>query len=334
MTTSITYKTSGVDIDKANQFVDNIGTHVKSTFVKGVMTRKGSFGALFGLDTKKYKEPVMVSSTDGVGTKLLIAKALNKHDTVGIDLVAMNVNDILCVGAKPLFFLDYIACGKVDVKILTDVVKGIADGCRQSGCALIGGETAEMPGMYAADDYDLAGFTVGVVEKAKIVDGSKIKAGDVLFGLPSTGAHSNGYSMVRKVLSLSDMKKMRDAVLAPTKIYAKEVEAACAKFNVKGMAHITGGAYYEKLPRILPKGLCAKVNTSSWDVPELFKMIQKKGNVAKSEMYRTFNMGIGYVFVIAKKDAEQFGKFLKAKKIVYHIIGEVIKDSKQRVILE
>ncbi|MBF0483836.1 MAG: phosphoribosylformylglycinamidine cyclo-ligase [Candidatus Omnitrophica bacterium] len=333
MTKSVTYKTSGVDIAKANEFVDNIGPAVKSTFVKGMINRKGSFGGLFELNSKAYKNPVMVSSTDGVGTKLLIAKLLNKHDTVGIDLVAMNVNDILCVGAKPLFFLDYIACGKVQVKVLTDVVKGIAEGCRQSGCSLVGGETAEMPGMYAEDDYDLAGFTVGVVEKSKIVDGTKIKAGDVLFGLPSTGAHSNGYSMVRKVLSQEDMKKMKDVVLAPTKIYAKEVAAVLAKFDVRGMAHITGGAYYEKLPRVLPKGLCAKVDTSSWEVPELFKIIQKKGNVAKSEMYRTFNMGIGYVFVIAKKDAAAFGKFLNVKKIKHYIIGEVVKDGR-RVILE
>ncbi|MFT5169793.1 MAG: phosphoribosylformylglycinamidine cyclo-ligase, partial [Candidatus Omnitrophota bacterium] len=246
MAKGFTYKKAGVDIDRADAFVKAIKSDVQSTMIKGAFSRKGSFGGLFSLDVKKYKEPVLVSSTDGVGTKLLLAQKHKIHDTVGIDLVAMNVNDILCVGAKPLFFLDYIACGKLDPKVLKDVVKGVAKGCRESGCALIGGETAEMPDLYKKNEYDLAGFTIGVVEKSKIIDGSTIDFGDLIVGLPSSGIHSNGYSFVRKVLSLKEQKEYIKTIIKPTRIYAKEVGLILKKFQPRAIAHITGGAYFDK----------------------------------------------------------------------------------------
>jgi len=329
----VTYKTSGVDIDKADAFVKAIKGNVAKTLTSSVIKRKGAFGGLFGLDIKKYKNPVLVSSTDGVGTKLLVAKEVGKHDTVGIDLVAMNVNDILCVGAKPLFFLDYIACGRLDPKMLKDVVKGVADGCRQSGCSLIGGETAEMPGMYKKDEYDLAGFAVGVVEKSKIVDGSKIKAGNVVIGLPSSGLHSNGYSLVRKVFSLNEQKKFSADLLSPTRIYAKEVLAAIEKFSVKGIAHITGGAFYDKLTKILPDGKCFDIDRTSWPVPAIFRKIQEKGKVKDSEMYRTFNMGIGLALVFAKKDVLEVESFLKRRKIRFYKIGTVVNNTQKRILI-
>ncbi|OGX22873.1 MAG: phosphoribosylformylglycinamidine cyclo-ligase [Omnitrophica WOR_2 bacterium GWF2_38_59] len=341
MKKKISYKTAGVDITKANDFVSSIKGHVASTMSSAVLNRKGSFGALFGLDVKQYKNPVLVSSTDGVGTKLLIANAVGKHDTVGIDLVAMNVNDILCVGAKPLFFLDYIACGQIDTKILNDVVKGIAVGCKQSGCALIGGETAEMPGMYKKDDYDLAGFAVGVVEKSKIIDGSSIKCGDKVIGLPSSGLHSNGYSLVRKALSALQQKKYAKEILEPTRIYAKEVLAILEKFdkaadrslkNIKAIAHITGGAFYEKLTRVLPEGKCFSINKGSWDVPKIFDIVRESGNIDEKEMYRTFNMGIGLAIVVDKRIVVELEEFLKKKRIKYFCIGEVINDNKRKIV--
>lgn len=333
MTKRATYKTSGVDIDKANVFVESIKPYVKQTMSRNVMQRKGSFGALYGLDSSKYKEPVLVSSTDGVGTKLLLAKTLKKHDTVGIDLVAMNVNDILCTGAKPLFFLDYIACGKLDVRQLKEVVKGIVKGCRESGCSLIGGETAEMPGMYKSDEYDLAGFAVGVVDKKKLVDGSTIKAGDQLIGLASSGFHSNGYSLVRKVFSFAEQKKMAAELLAPTRIYVRPILKVLEKYKVKGMAHITGGAYYEKLTKVLPQGKCFKIHLGSWPVPKVFQILQKKGKINLPEMYRTFNMGIGFVLVAAKKDVGGIRRQLTSLKVKNYHIGEVINDRNRRVVL-
>lgn len=330
MAQKITYKKSGVDIDKAEKFVQSIKSDVKRTFSPSVIQSKGAFGSLFALK-KGMKEPVMVSSTDGVGTKLLIAQAVGKHDTIGIDLVAMNVNDILCVGAEPLFFLDYIACGKLDPKVLKDVVKGIAKGCQLSGCSLTGGETAEMPGMYKPNEYDLAGFAVGAIERKKIIDGAKIKAGDQVIGLPSSGIHSNGYSLVRKVFSLAQQKKLADELLVPTRIYAKEVLAVTEKFEVQGIAHITGGAYYDKLTKVLPEGLCFKIDKNSWDVPEIFHKIQKAGNVPEKDMYRTFNMGIGLAMVVRPKVLEPLRAFLKQKRIKHYHIGEVIKNSKERV---
>jgi phosphoribosylformylglycinamidine cyclo-ligase len=332
MAKQVTYKTSGVDISKANAFVRAIQRDVKKTLSPSVIKDKGAFGSLFALNLKGIKNPVLVSSTDGVGTKLLIAQQAKKHDTVGIDLVAMNVNDILCVGARPLFFLDYIACGKVDVKVLKDVVKGITEGCRQAGCSLIGGETAEMPGLYSPQEYDLAGFAVGIVDKDRIVNGSGIKAGDKVIGLPSSGIHSNGYSLVRKVLSAAEQKKWSGELLSPTRIYAREVMMLTEKFQLRGIAHITGGAYYEKLTKILPLGLCFSINKESWLVPEIFKLVQKNGNVADSEMFRTFNMGIGMAFVVRAVDVDMVKTFLRHKRITFYEMGDVIKHPKSRVV--
>jgi len=244
-------------------------------------------------------------------------------------LVAMSVNDILCVGARPLFFLDYIACGKLDLKVLKDVIKGIAEGCRQAGCSLIGGETAEMPGMYKSDDYDLAGFAVGVVDKNKIIDGSGIKKGDILIGLPSSGLHSNGFSLARKVLSAEQQKKYKKELLVPTKIYIKEVLPLVENFSIKGIAHITGGAFYEKLTKILPQRLCFKVDVGSWPVPNIFKIIQKAGKIEEKEMFRTFNMGIGLVLVAEKKEAVKISRYLNRWQIKHYKIGEVVSDNKR-----
>ncbi len=329
----VTYKTSGVDIGKANAFVKAIKKDVSSTIGASVIQRKGAFGGLFALAKGKYKNPVLVSSTDGVGTKLLVAQAAGQHDTVGIDLVAMNVNDILCVGAKPLFFLDYIACGKLKPKVLKNVVKGIAAGCRQSGCSLIGGETAEMPGMYKSDEYDLAGFAVGAVEKSKIIDGASIKAGDQVIGLPSSGLHSNGFSLARKVLSSAGQKKYAKELLKPTRIYAKEVLGLIEKFSPRGIAHITGGAFYEKLTKVLPKGKCFVIDRASWPVPEIFQIIQKKGKIGNREMYRTFNMGIGLALVFRSKDIPAVSAYLKRKKIKFYNIGHVVNDPKRKIVI-
>ena len=331
---SATYKTSGVDIEKANVFVKGIQGLVQETMSGAVIKDKGAFGSLFAIDKNQYQEPVLVSSTDGVGTKLLVAKAANKHDTIGIDLVAMNVNDILCVGAKPLFFLDYIACGKLDLKILNAVVKGIAQGCVQAGCSLIGGETAEMPGLYKGDDYDLAGFAVGIVEKSKIIDGSMICPEDRVIGLASSGLHSNGYSLARKVFSAAEQKRLAPELLKPTRIYVREILEIIEKFSIKGIAHITGGAFYEKLTKILPQGLCFSIDRTSWPVPNIFQKIQKKGKIENSEMYRTFNMGIGMALVVAKEDANPVRLFLAEKKIESYLIGKVIYHKQSKVIFE
>ncbi|MBP9854763.1 MAG: phosphoribosylformylglycinamidine cyclo-ligase [Candidatus Omnitrophica bacterium] len=328
----VTYKSSGVDITKANEFVDSIKSDVKKTLTSAVLKREGSFGALYELSKGSYKKPVLVSSTDGVGTKLLLAQQFGVHDTVGIDLVAMNVNDILCVGAKPLFFLDYIACGKLDPKILKQVVKGIADGCRQSGSSLIGGETAEMPGMYKPNEYDLAGFSVGIVEKDNIIDGSTIKRSDVVIGFPSSGIHSNGYSMVRKALSAAQIKANIKELLTPTRIYTPEVALMTSKFKVRGIAHITGGAYYEKLTRILPAGKCFLINKGSWPVPKIFQILQKNGRIEDKEMYRTFNMGIGLAMVIRSKDWKPAHALLKQKKIQHYLIGEVDHSPDKKIL--
>jgi phosphoribosylformylglycinamidine cyclo-ligase len=292
----------------------------------------GGFGAIFNFDKNKYKQPLLVSSTDGVGTKLKIAQAANIHNSVGIDLVAMNVNDILCCGAKPLFFLDYIACGKLNTKVLTDVVKGIAEGCIQADCALIGGETAEMPGMYKSDGYDLAGFVVGAVDKNKLINGSRIKYGDCLIGIESSGLHSNGFSLARKVFSKSEIKKYAKELLKPTRIYVKPVLSLIKDFDIKGIAHITGGAYYEKIPRIIPKGLGIKIYKKSWKVPAIFKIIQKKGNVSEKEMFRTFNMGIGMVLITNEKDFMAIRNKLSDFGLKSWIIGEVVKGKKVEIL--
>ncbi len=328
----VTYKTSGVDIARANAFVKAIQGHVAATKNDSVLKDKGAFGSLFSLDIKSYQNPVLVSSTDGVGTKLLLAKTLNKHDSVGIDLVAMNVNDILCVGAKPLFFLDYIACGKVNVRVLKDVVKGISAGCQEAGCALIGGETAEMPGMYKKDDYDLAGFAVGIVEKDKIINGSTIREGDILLGLPSSGLHSNGFSLVRKVLSLAEQKKFGRELLEPTRIYVKEILDLIEQVSIKGIAHMTGGAFYEKLTKILPEGLCFSIRKGSWPIAKIFSTIQEKGRIKEFEMYRTLNMGIGLAITVDPLNAPVVKAFFKERKLECFEIGTVVKDSRKKVV--
>ncbi|OGW86304.1 MAG: phosphoribosylformylglycinamidine cyclo-ligase, partial [Nitrospirae bacterium RIFCSPLOWO2_12_FULL_63_8] len=310
-----TYRQAGVDIDAGNEFVRRIKPFVRSTFRPEVLTDLGGFGGLFKLQADRYKEPVLVSGTDGVGTKLKIAFLMDKHDTVGIDLVAMCVNDIIVSGAEPLFFLDYFATGKLAVSKGEAVVRGIAEGCKQAGCALIGGETAEMPSFYPEGEYDLAGFAVGVVDKPKIIDGATIKPGDVLVGLSSTGLHSNGYSLARRALfedggldvrsKLTDLDRpLGEVLLTPTRIYAKQVLALAAVFPIKGIAHITGGGLTENLPRVFPKDCRAHIRRGSWPVPPIFSLIKKIGRVDESEMYRVFNMGIGLVLIVPAKVAE------------------------------
>ena len=308
---SLTYRDAGVDMDAGDRLVENIKPFAKRTMRPEVLNGIGGFGALVEI-SKKYREPVLVSGTDGVGTKLKLAFELNRHDTVGIDLVGMSVNDILVQGAEPLFFLDYFACGKLDVEAATEVIKGIAFGCEQAGCALIGGETAEMPGMYPVGEYDLAGFAVGVVEKADIISGADIKAGDTVIGLASNGAHSNGYSLVRKIISAHqvdlkqklDGKPLADLIMAPTRIYVKPLLALMKSLTVKGMAHITGGGLLENVPRVLPENVVAQLDGQAWHTPALFGWLREMGNVAPQEMYRTFNCGIGMVVIVAKRDAD------------------------------
>jgi phosphoribosylformylglycinamidine cyclo-ligase len=306
----LTYRDAGVDIDAGDALVENIKPLALRTLREGVLAGIGGFGALFEVP-KRYRNPVLVSGTDGVGTKLRLAFELNRHDTVGIDLVAMSVNDILAQGAEPLFFLDYYACGKLDVEVATAVVSGIARGCEMAGCALIGGETAEMPGMYPPGEYDLAGFAVGVVEKDRIIDGARIAPGDALIGLASSGAHSNGYSLIRHILQRvrpdmsSDFhgRPLGDAILAPTRIYVKPVLELMARIDVKGLAHITGGGLLENVPRILEAGLAARLERSAWPRPPLFDWLQAQGGVADAEMHRVFNCGIGMVVAVADADA-------------------------------
>ena len=308
---SLSYADAGVDMVAGDALVDAIKPYAKRTMREGVMAGIGGFGAMFEV-SKKYKEPVLVSGTDGVGTKLKLAFHLNRHDTVGIDLVAMSVNDILVQGAEPLFFLDYFACGKLDVATATDVIKGVAFGCEQAGCALIGGETAEMPSMYPEGEYDLAGFAVGAVEKSKIIDGSKIVSGDVILGLASSGIHSNGFSLVRKIIEVANPDlnadfhghSLADALIAPTRIYVKPLLALMASMEVKGMAHITGGGLVENVPRVLGDKLTAILDSKSWEMPPLFKWLQQHGGVADAEMHRVFNCGIGMVVIMAADQAD------------------------------
>ena len=331
----LTYRDAGVDIDAGDSLVENIKPYAKRTMRPGVMAGIGGFGALFRVP-RGYKEAVLVSGTDGVGTKLKLAFELKRHDTVGIDLVAMSVNDILTLGAEPLFFLDYYACGKLDVKAATQVVKGIAAGCEQAGCALIGGETAEMPGMYPAGEYDLAGFAVGVVEKSKIINGKSIKPGDVILGLASNGAHSNGYSLIRKIISTRKVnlnaklggKALKDLILAPTRIYVKPVLALAKKMPLKGLAHITGGGLVENIPRVLSSKLSARIDKSAWPMPPLFTWLQQQGNVADSEMHRVFNCGIGMIIVVDARDAARAQAMLKRSGEQVWPIGEVVRRAR------
>ena len=323
----MSYYDAGVDIDAGYRLVENIKPYVKRTIRPEVLSGIGGFGAMFEI-SKNYKNPVLVSGTDGVGTKLKLAFKLEKHDRIGIDLVAMSVNDILVQGAEPLFFLDYFACGRLDVDIATRVVKGIASGCEQAGCALIGGETAEMPGMYPDHEYDLAGFAVGVVEKDRIIDGQSIAEGDAVLGLASSGPHSNGYSLIRKVLEESHTdiaaslngKLLMDVIMEPTRIYVKPLLDLLKHFPVKGMAHITGGGLVENIPRILPEGLAAVLKRSAWDMPELFGWLQQQGKITDCEMHRVFNCGIGMALIISNEHVEAVMKELRnAGEIVWHI---------------
>ncbi|GIP22991.1 phosphoribosylformylglycinamidine cyclo-ligase [Paenibacillus sp. J22TS3] len=334
------YKSAGVDIAAGNEAVERMKKHVKRTFRPEVMTDLGGFGALFGLNKDKYEEPVLVSGTDGVGTKLKLAFAMDKHDTIGIDAVAMCVNDIIVQGAEPLFFLDYLACDKVIPAKIEAIVAGIAEGCAQSGCALIGGETAEMPGMYSEGEYDIAGFTVGVVDKSKIINGRTIKAGDTVIGLASSGVHSNGFSLVRKVLleqsgySLQDkLDELNGAVLGnvllePTKLYVKPVLQLIEQVEVKGMAHITGGGFIENIPRMLPEGVNVDIEFGSWPVLPIFSLLQEKGGVNNRDMFTTFNMGIGLVIIVRADQADQAVQVLKEQGETPYIIGKVTEGEK------
>ena len=317
---ALSYRDAGVDIDAGNRLVDRIKPHAQRTLRPGVLSGLGGFGALFELPLDHYRQPVLVSGTDGVGTKLKLALELNRHDAIGVDLVAMCVNDVLVVGAEPLFFLDYYATGKLDVEVAADVIKGIADGCEQAGAALVGGETAEMPGMYSDGDYDLAGFCVGVVEKARIIDGSKVQPGDALLGLASSGPHSNGYSLIRKILTVSGTKldqpfangTLGSALLAPTRIYVKPMLKLLEHIEVHAIAHITGGGLTENIPRVLPANTKAVIDMQSWRRPAIFQWLQEQGGVAEAEMRRTFNCGVGLVVCIAADDAERAQAILRA----------------------
>ncbi|MBM7568050.1 phosphoribosylformylglycinamidine cyclo-ligase [Paenibacillus sacheonensis] len=334
------YKQAGVDIAAGNEAVERMKKHVKKTFRPEVLTDLGGFGGLFGLNKDKYEEPVLVSGTDGVGTKLKVAFAMDKHDTIGIDAVAMCVNDIIVQGAEPLFFLDYLACGKVEPAKIEAIVKGIADGCVQSGCALIGGETAEMPGMYQGDEYDIAGFTVGIVDKKKIIDGKTIGPGDVVLGLASSGIHSNGYSLVRRLLvdnsgygldeKLPELegKTLGEVIIEPTRIYVKSVLELINRVTVKGMAHITGGGFIENIPRVLPEGVNVEIAYGSWPIQPVFKLMQEKGGITNRDMFTTFNMGVGMIVVVGAEQAEEALRAAKELGEDAYIIGKVTEGSR------
>ena len=337
---SESYKNAGVDVTAGYKAVELMKEHVKRTKTSGVVSGIGGFGGLFAPDMKGMEEPILVSGTDGVGTKLKLAFLLDKHDTIGIDAVAMCVNDVVCCGAKPMFFLDYIAVGKNVPEKVAQIVSGIADGCEMSYSALVGGETAEMPGFYPVDEYDVAGFSVGIVDKKKIIDGSKLTAGDVLIGLPSSGVHSNGFSLVRKVFGIDENtihneypeldKPLGETLLTPTKIYVKPVLELLKQVNVKGLSHITGGGFIENIPRMMPEGLKVNIDEGTWDILPIFSLLEKMGNVERMSMYNTFNMGIGMVAAVAPEDADKAIEVLaglgeKAYKIGYVTKGEGIQ---------
>ncbi|WP_350304838.1 phosphoribosylformylglycinamidine cyclo-ligase [Photorhabdus viridis] len=342
--TSLSYKDAGVDIDAGNALVDRIKGVVKQTRRPEVMGGLGGFGALCALP-QKYREPILVSGTDGVGTKLRLAMDLKRHDTIGIDLVAMCVNDLVVQGAEPLFFLDYYATGKLDVDTAASVITGIAEGCKLSGCALVGGETAEMPGMYHGEDYDVAGFCVGVVEKSEIIDGSKVQAGDALIALAASGPHSNGYSLIRKILAVSntdpettelESKSLADHLLAPTKIYVKSLLSLIEHIDVHAIAHLTGGGFWENIPRVLPENTQAQINESSWQWPAIFNWLQQTGNVSRHEMYRTFNCGVGMVIALPQTAVEQALELLNAAGEKAWQIGAITtqKENEQQVVIQ
>jgi phosphoribosylformylglycinamidine cyclo-ligase len=331
----LTYRDAGVDIDAGDELVERIKPLARRTMRPEVLGGIGGFGALVEV-SKKYKEPVMVSGTDGVGTKLKLAFRMKKHDTIGIDLVAMSVNDILVSGAEPIFFLDYFACGKLDVGVAYDVVKGITEGCTQANCSLIGGETAEMPGMYDPNEYDLAGFAVGLVEKSKIIDGTSIRPGDAVIGLASSGPHSNGYTLVRKVIAVSgsdlfepfDAKRtLGEALLEPTRIYVRQVLAVMERIQVKGLAHITGGGLLENIPRVLPENTCARLEKSRWKRPAIFDWLQKRGGMIDDEMHRTFNCGLGMVLFVDKSDVKTAIDAFGAYGVEALEVGSIVERS-------
>ena len=331
---SDSYRAAGVNIEAGYEGVKLMKKHVARTMIPGVVSDLGGFGGLFAPDLTGIKDPVLVSGTDGVGTKLRIAMLMDKHDTIGIDCVAMCVNDIICCGAKPLFFLDYIAIGKNDPEKVATIVSGVAEGCVQAGCALIGGETAEHPGMMPADDYDLAGFSVGMVDRSKVIDPSSMKAGDVILALPSSGIHSNGYSLVRKVFNVEHANlnlhsdalgcTLGEALLTPTTIYVKPVLACIDAAEVHGISHITGGGFFENIPRSIPDGLCAKINKSAIRLPAIFQMLQSMGNIPEHDMFNTYNMGVGMTVIVKAEDADRAIAALKAEGCDAYALGEVV----------
>lgn len=340
---SESYKAAGVDVTAGYESVRLMKNDVERTKIPGCISGIGGFGGLFALDLKGMSEPVLVSGTDGVGTKLKIAMLLNKHDTIGIDAVAMCVNDIICCGAKPLYFLDYIAIGKNIPEKVAEIVKGVADGCVMAGCALVGGETAEHPDMMEETEYDIAGYSTGIVDKSKILDNTKIKPGDTIIGLASSGVHSNGFSLIRHVFNINEQKvrtlvpelgmSLGDALLTPTKIYVKSILDLISKVEVKGVSHITGGGFYENIPRMLPDGISAKIRKGSWNIPPIFDLIQKEGNIPEHDMYNTFNMGVGMAVCVDKTNADKAVEILKANGEEAFIIGETI-DGSEGVVFE
>jgi len=331
----LSYRDAGVDIDAGNALVDRIKPLTRATMRPGVLTDVGGFGGLFGIDTDKYPDPILVSGTDGVGTKLKLVFEMDRHDTIGIDLVAMCVNDIIVQGAEPLFFLDYFATGKLSLEQAEDVIKGIARGCEESGCALLGGETAEMPGMYDEGEYDLAGFSVGVVNRPDIIDGASIKPGDRIIGLSSSGPHSNGYSLVRKVIEQGnhDLKQpfdgssLGETLLAPTRLYIKSLLALKQAINIHGLAHITGGGLLENLPRVMPANTIAQIDETGWQWPKIFDWLQEEGNIESREMYRTFNCGIGMCVIVSVDDVDQAMEVLTSNGEDARLIGEIREGS-------
>ncbi len=336
---SESYKKAGVDVTAGYKSVELIKKCVQSTYTDGVISDLGGFGGLFAPNIKNMKEPILVSGTDGVGTKLKLAFLLNKHDTIGQDCVAMCANDIICCGATPLFFLDYVALGKNVPEVVATIVKGVTDGCKMAGCALVGGETAEMPGFYPIDEYDLAGFCVGIVDKEKIIDSNSIKVGDKVIGIASSGVHSNGFSLVRKVFDVNKEnlneyrqelgKTLGESLLEPTKIYVKPILKVLESVNIKGISHVTGGGFYENLPRMLNDKVALNINKNSYEIPAIFKLIQKEGNIPERDMYNTFNMGIGMAIIVSPENVEKTLDILKAEGEMAYEIGEVVEGNKE-----
>ncbi|HHH48120.1 MAG TPA: phosphoribosylformylglycinamidine cyclo-ligase [Gammaproteobacteria bacterium] len=339
---SLSYRDAGVDIDVGNRLIERIKPIARATRRPGVLDSIGGFGALFEIPTDRYRQPVLVSGTDGVGTKLKLAMEVGKHDTIGIDLVAMCVNDLIVAGAEPLYFLDYYATGKLSLDMAEAVISGIGEGCQRAGCALVGGETAEMPGMYAGEDYDLAGFCVGVVEKSKILDGSRVTSGDVLIGLAASGPHANGYSLIRKIIEVSgadlsqafDGRTLGETLLEPTRIYVKPLLALLAEVDVHALAHITGGGLTENLPRVMPEGTRASIDSARWQRPPVFDWLQEQGNVAEDEMYRTFNCGIGMVLCVSEADVERSLALLAGQGESASVIGRIGTGGGERVVID